>query len=49
MPNSEKTKPVATAVVEKHFLEGISQAISRKLFLKFHSNFLKAFRLLIMR
>ena len=53
MLNSEKIKPVALAIIESRLSalsEGISQLLSQsvensvKLFLKFSSNLLKAFR-----
>ena len=45
MSNSEKIKPVALAIIELRLSECISQSVSRKQrFLKFCSNFLKAFR-----
>jgi len=47
---SEKIKPIALAVIELRLSEGIRQLVSQKKiplnkkFLKFHGNFLKAFR-----
>ena len=49
MPNSEKIKPVALAVIELRLSEGIRQSVSRKfclkyIYLKSRSNLLKAFQ-----
>ena len=53
-PNSEKIKPIALAVIELRLSEDISQLLTyllsqykiplNELFLKFHSNLLKAFQ-----
>jgi len=51
--HSKKIKPIALAIIELRESEGIRQAVSQsvkillnKLFLKFHSNFLKTFRVI---
>ena len=48
MLNSEKTKPVAIAVIELRLTENIRQSVSHKkillnkIFLKFHGNFFES-------
>ena len=49
MSNSEKIKPVVLAVIKLRLSEGISKAVSQSvaILLKFHSNFLEVFQVIL--